>query len=59
MNIYNRVFDDQSHLRIKFETIATDIIFELIEKEQYQLCWLLMLDDENNKNPFLYINKQP
>jgi len=36
MNIYNRVFDNQSHLRIKFETIATDIIFELIEKEQYQ-----------------------
>lgn len=39
MNIYNRVFDDQSQLRIKFETMAIDIIFELIEKEQYQLCW--------------------
>lgn len=54
MNIYNRVFDDQSQLRIKFETMAIDIIFELIEKEQYQLCWSFMLDDENNKNPFLY-----
>lgn len=34
MNIYNRVFNDQSQLRIKFETMAIDIIFELIEKEQ-------------------------
>ena len=54
MNIYNRVFDDQSQLRIKFETMAIDIIFELIEKEQYQLCWSFMSDDENNKNPFSY-----
>ena len=54
MNIYNRVFDDQSQLRIKFETMATDIIFELIEKEQYQSCWSFMLDDENYKNPFSY-----
>ena len=54
MNIYNRFFDDQSQLRIKFETMAIDIIFELIEKEQYQLCWSFMLDDENNKNPFSY-----
>ena len=54
MNIYNRVFDDQSQLRIKFETMAIDIIFELIEKEQYKLCWSFMLDDENNKNPFSY-----
>lgn len=54
MNIYNRVFDDQSQLRIKFETMAIDIIFELIEKEQYHLCWSFMLNDENNKNPFLY-----
>ena len=34
--------------------MAIDIIFELIEKEQYQLCWSFMLGDENNKNPFLY-----
>ena len=54
MNIYNRVFDDQSQLRIKFETMAIDIIFELIEKGQYELCWSFMLEDENNKNPFSY-----
>ena len=34
--------------------MAIDIIFELIEKEQYRLCWSFMLDDENNKNPFSY-----
>ena len=54
MNIYNRIFDDQKQLRIKLETMAIDMIFELIEKEQYQLCWSFMLEDENNDNPFLH-----
>jgi len=54
MNIYNRVFDDQTQLRIKFETMAVDIIFELIEKEKYKLCWSFILEDENNINPYIY-----
>ena len=50
MNIYNRVFDDQTQLRIKFETMAINIIFELLEKNHHKLCWSFILEDENNKN---------
>ncbi len=53
MNIYNRIFDDQSQIKIRFETMAIDIIFELIEKGNYELCWSFILEDENNQNPFL------
>lgn len=28
MNIYNRVFDDQTQMRIRFESMAIDILFE-------------------------------
>jgi predicted nucleic acid-binding protein len=54
MNIYNRIFDDQNQLRIKLETIAIDMIFELVEEGQHQLCWSFMLEDENNDNPYLH-----
>ncbi len=54
MNIYNRVFDDQTQLRIRFETLAIDILFELVEKRHHELCWSFMLEDENRKNPFQY-----
>jgi len=54
MNIYNRIFDDQGQLRIRLETMAIDMIFELIEKGQYQLYWSFMLEDENEDNPFLH-----
>jgi len=37
MNIYNRIFDDQSQMRIRFESMAIDILFELIEKGNYEL----------------------
>ena len=61
MNVYNRIFDDQNQLRIKLETMAIDMIFELVEQGHYQLCWSFILEDENNDNPFLhrksYINK--
>ena len=33
MNIYNRVFDDQTQVKIRFESMAIDILFELIEKK--------------------------
>ena len=28
MNIYNRIFDDQTQMRIKFESMAIDILFD-------------------------------
>ncbi len=34
MNIYNRVFDDQTQMRIRFESMAIDILFELVEKKK-------------------------
>ncbi|MBA4321164.1 MAG: twitching motility protein PilT, partial [Flavobacterium sp.] len=56
MNIYNRIFDDQNQLRIRFETMAVDVIFEIIEKKQHSLIWSFMLEDENKGNP--YINRR-
>src|SRR3989339_485101 len=56
MNIYNRMFDDQNQLRIRFETMAIDVIFEIIEKKQHSLTWSFMLEDENKGNP--YINRR-
>lgn len=52
MNIYNRIFDDQNQIRIRFETMAIDIIFELVEKEMHSLVWSFILEDENNGNPY-------
>lgn len=52
MNIYNRLFDDQEQLRIRFESIAIDILFELIEKGKYELVWSFMLEYENSRNPY-------
>ena len=40
MNVYNRVFDDQSQMRIRFEAMAIDILFEFIEKGQHTLVWI-------------------
>ena len=39
MNIYNRIFDDQSQMKIRIESMAVDILFELIEKGQYSLLF--------------------
>lgn len=52
MNIYNRIFDDQAQIRIRFESIAVDILFELIEKEHYTLLWSFILEYENSRNPY-------
>lgn len=53
MNIYNRVFDDQTQMRIRFESMAIDILFELIEKKKYELVWSFVLEYENSRNPFI------
>ena len=57
MNIYNRIFDDQTQLRIRFETMAIDIIMELAEKGIHELVWSFMLFDENMGNPYSYRRK--
>lgn len=54
MNIYNRIFDSQSNLRVRFESMAIDIIFQMIDEGKYKLCWSFILEHENSKNPFLY-----
>ncbi|MCX7922415.1 MAG: hypothetical protein N3B21_10465 [Clostridia bacterium] len=46
MNVYNRIFDDQNQLRIRFEAMAIDIIMELVEKGTHKLVWSFMLKDE-------------
>ncbi len=51
-NVYNRIFDDQNQLKIRFETMAIDTIMELVEKESHKLVWSFMLNDENDKNPY-------
>lgn len=53
MNIYNRIFDDQSQMRIRFESMAIDILFEIIEKGNYKLVWSFILEYENSRNPFV------
>ncbi|OLS02596.1 PIN domain-containing protein [Tissierella creatinophila] len=53
MNIYNRIFDDQTQMRIRFESMAIDILFELVENKEYDLMWSFILEYENFKNPFM------
>lgn len=52
MNVYNRIFDDQNQFKIRFETMAVDVIFELVEKGIHKLVWSFMLKDENGGNPY-------
>jgi len=52
MNIYNRMFDDQSQINIKLDTIAIDVIYELIGKGTLKLLWSYVLEYENSNNPF-------
>ena len=53
MNIYNRVFDDQTQMRIRFESMTINILFELIEKKKYELAQSFILEYENSRNPFI------
>jgi predicted nucleic acid-binding protein len=50
--MFNRPFDEQSHIRIRIETEAKLAIQEEIRRGTYQLIWSYILDYENNKNPF-------
>jgi len=51
MNIYKRSFDDQTQIRIKLETMAINIIFQLVEQSQCDVYWSFILDYENSLNP--------
>jgi predicted nucleic acid-binding protein len=50
--MFNRPFDQQTHIRIRIETEAKLAIQEEIRRGTYQLVWSYILDYENNKNPF-------
>ncbi len=52
MNIYNRPFDDQRQWRIRFETVACQMIFNIIQEKEADLVWSFMLEYENSLNPF-------
>ena len=52
MNVYNRPFDDQNQWRIKLESLATQIIFQLAQEQEIELVWSFVLEYENSLNPF-------
>jgi len=49
---YNRPFDNQEQMKIRLETEAKLYIQANIRNGKYSLCWSLMLDYENGKNPY-------
>jgi predicted nucleic acid-binding protein len=53
MNIFKRNFDDQSLLRIRLETAATDVVFAGVSDGKYEFPWSFNLDYENSLNPNL------
>ncbi len=40
-------------MRIRFESMAIDILFELIENGKYELVWSFILEYENSRNSFI------
>jgi len=52
MNVYNRMFDNQDQITIKLDTIAIDILYELIGNGTFKLIWSYILEYENRNNPF-------
>jgi len=50
---FNRPYDDQSSLAVRFETEAVLDIQEKIQQGTISLAWSYMLDFENNANPFI------
>ena len=51
-NIYNRLFDDQSQVRIRLETIAIFSILQHIKRGDCRLLWSFVIDFENSLNPY-------
>ncbi len=51
---FNRPFDDQTRLEIKFEAEAKLHIQEMIKNGTLELVWSCILEYENAQNPFPY-----
>lgn len=49
---YNRPFDDQTQLKISFESQAKLFVQQEILSGHFKLLWSYVLEYENNKNPF-------
>jgi predicted nucleic acid-binding protein len=49
--MFNRPFDNQSHIRIKLETEAKLFIQDKIKNNQLELIWSYILEVENAYNP--------
>ncbi len=50
--VFNRPFDEQSHLRVRLETEAKLYIQAKIKQGELQLIWSYILEFENMQNPF-------
>ena len=49
--MFNRPFDDQSHIRIRLETEAKLYIQNQIRLQELELVWSYILEFENAQNP--------
>ena len=49
---FNRPYDDQSQLRVRFETQAKLHIQKMIYELEVELVWSYVLKYENSRNPF-------
>ena len=49
---FNRPYDDQTSLIIRFETDAKLRVQELVKQDELELVWSFVLDYENGANPF-------
>jgi predicted nucleic acid-binding protein len=56
-SVYNRPYDDQTQAKIYLESQAVLIILNLIETRQIESVNSSVLEYENQKNPFLIIQK--
>jgi predicted nucleic acid-binding protein len=50
---YNRPFDDQTHVRIKIETLAKMHVQALVVNKEIDLAVSFISRSENNDNPFV------
>lgn len=56
--MFNRPYDDQTHILIRLEAEAKLQIQQLIRDGQHQLIWSYILDYENAKNPYVERGEQ-
>jgi predicted nucleic acid-binding protein len=49
---FNRPYDDQAYLHVRFETQAKLYIQKMVFERKIELVWSYILKYENNRNPF-------